>query len=191
MKNEDILQLVENTRQKLHELIDRDMDLLYDIVDHSTAAVENAKALSIHIHPALFKGKKPVSIIFPGGKEVEVKTWRQVAVTILQDCNADEQMHSRLSELSGKIYGRDRIILAKDAREMDVPLQIDEGIYFEGKFDTETLLRVLTERVLHPVGYDYSGIMIKIMDPKQAPISTIEPIRDVELEEENGPAMQL
>lgn len=187
MEYEKIRQLIETTRQELHELVDKNMDLLCNATENNIVAVEKEKALSLNIHLGVFKGKKPVSVIFPDGREVMTKTWKQVAVALLQDCNADEQMHRRLSELSGKIFGRDRVILAQDACGLDAPLQIEEGIYFEGKFDTESLLRVVTERILKAVGYDYGGIRIKIMDPKQAPISTIEPIRDVELEEENCP----
>jgi len=50
---------------------------------------------------------------------------------------------------------------------MDVPLKVDDDIYFEGKFDTESLLKVLTERVLRPAGYDYRFITITATDPRQ------------------------
>ncbi len=44
---------------------------------------------------------------------------------------------------------------------MDVPLKIDEGLYFEGKFDTEALLTIMIKKVLKPIGYDYSQIIIQ------------------------------
>lgn len=47
---------------------------------------------------------------------------------------------------------------------MDVPLKIDEGLYFEGKFDTEALLTIMIKKVLKPIGYDYSQIIIQYTD---------------------------
>lgn len=47
---------------------------------------------------------------------------------------------------------------------MDVLLKVDEGLYFEGKFDTEALLTMMTKKVLEPVGYDYSQIIIQYTD---------------------------
>ena len=44
---------------------------------------------------------------------------------------------------------------------MNVPLKIDEGLYFEGKFDTEALLTIMIKKVLKPIGYDYSQIIIQ------------------------------
>lgn len=44
---------------------------------------------------------------------------------------------------------------------MDVPIKIDEGLYFEVKFDTEALLTMMTKKVLEPIGYDYSQIIIQ------------------------------
>lgn len=66
--------------------------------------------------------------------------------------------------LSGKVAGRQRIILGKSVEEMNVPLKIDEEIYFEGKFDTEALLTMMIKKVLEPVGYDYSQIIIQYTD---------------------------
>lgn len=60
--------------------------------------------------------------------------------------------------------GRQRIILGKSAEEMDVPIKIDEGLYFEGKVDTEALLTMMTKKVLEPIGYDYSQIIIQYTD---------------------------
>lgn len=38
------------------------------------------------------------------------------------------------------------------------------GLYFEGKFDTEALLTMMTKKVLEPIGYDYSQITIQYAD---------------------------
>jgi len=52
-------------------------------------------------------------------------------------------MHERLMQLRDKVFGRQRIIFGKVPEEMDVPLQIDKDLYFEAKFDTETLLTMM------------------------------------------------
>ena len=70
----------------------------------------------------------------------------------------------------GKVAGRQRIILGKSAEEMNVPLKIDEEIYFEGKFDTEALLTMMIKKVLEPVGYDYSQIIIQYLLVQSMPI---------------------
>ena len=84
---------------------------------------------------------------------------------ILKDCNADAKMHGRLLAISGKVAGRERVILGRPDRGMDKPLKIDDGIYFESYFDTQYLLKVMKERVLDAVGYDYSGILLYVRDP--------------------------
>ena len=67
--------------------------------------------------------------------------------------------------ISGKVAGRERVILGRTDRGMDKPLKIDDGIYFESYFDTQYLLKVMKERVLDAVGYDYSGILLYVRDP--------------------------
>ena len=74
-------------------------------------------------------------------------------------------MHGRLLAISGKVAGRERVILGRTDRGMDKPLKIDDGIYFESYFDTQYLLKVMKERVLDAVGYDYSGILLYVRDP--------------------------
>ena len=45
-------------------------------------------------------------------------------------------------EMCGKVAGRWRTILGRSPEEMDVPLKVDEELYFEGKFDTEAMLNL-------------------------------------------------
>lgn len=74
-------------------------------------------------------------------------------------------MAARLEDLSGKVFGRDRIILGKTEEGMDVPLKIKDDLFLEAKFDTESLLKVITNRIFDPIGYDYSGIRLKVIYP--------------------------
>ena len=45
-----------------------------------------------------------------------------------------------------KVAGRWRTILGSSPEEMDVPIKVDEELYFEGKFDTEAMLNMLEKR---------------------------------------------
>lgn len=57
---------------------------------------------------------------------------------------------------------------------MDVPLKVDEELYFEGKFDTEGMLNMLEKKVLEPAGVDYSSIKIRYMAKVQEAAKNID-----------------
>ena len=65
-------------------------------------------------------------------------------------------------ELRGKALGRQRAILAASPEKMHAPLEIDEDLYMESYYDTGTLLYVLKNRVLDEVGYNYTGIHVRL-----------------------------
>lgn len=83
-------------------------------------------------------------------------------LAIMQDCNADPTMHTYLMELRGKVMGRQRTILAASPEKMHAPLEIDKELYMESYYDTASLLYVLKNRVLDEVGYNYSGIHVRL-----------------------------
>lgn len=109
-----------------------------------------------------FKGKKPLAVIFQGKRRIEVKTWKEAVLVVMQDCEIG--FHEQLEYLCGKAYGKQRVLLAEKPDRLQVPLQVGEKIYLEVKFDTESLLRVLTERILYAVGYDYGDIQIECQE---------------------------
>ena len=161
-----LLAELETLRAQLHETVDRRLDEVVEQIrggEGLTFEASKAPSKSQFLFGNLseFKGKKPISITFPDGRSVETRTWKQLATVILRDCNSDPERHKRLLEMSGKVSGRDRILLGGDAEGMDVPLRIDDDLYMEGKFDTESLLYVLTERILRPAGYDCGGIRVE------------------------------
>ena len=45
---------------------------------------------------------------------------------------------------------------------MRSPVKIDEALYVETLYDAETLMRILTTRILDMVDYDYSVVRIAI-----------------------------
>ena len=48
-----------------------------------------------------------------------------------------------------------------------MPVMIDEGLYLEGKLDTEYLIKTVRDQILNPAGYDYDKIGLVVYDPKQ------------------------
>lgn len=80
----------------------------------------------------------------------------------MKDCNQIPEKHEKLLELRGKIQGRDRVLLAGTKEGMRSALKVDNGIFIETHYDTESLLRILTTKILDAVAYDYSGIIIII-----------------------------
>lgn len=106
-----------------------------------------------------FKGKKPVWIAFPDGQREFVRTWKEAVQVILDRCLEDGN-EGVLREIAGNVAGRKRVFLAKTDEHMRSPVKISDGLYMETHYDTETLLYVLTYRILDAIGYDYSGIQI-------------------------------
>lgn len=157
---------IEACRRQLHEIVDRNIDQLIQRITHSEA--DNGQfSLPLNVPPAIFKGKKPVAIVFPDGTKVVTSTWKKTVAAIMRDCNAEPARHETLMRLCGLINGNFRAILSSTPEKMDVPLQIDEGLFLESKFDTEALLNVLTKKILDVVGYDYRDITVEYRDPRQ------------------------
>ena len=110
----------------------------------------------------IYKGKRPTGIVFAGGERVESATWKKVMEEILKDCCKDERKQKALMDLRGKILGRNRVLVGSETGKMRSPVKIDEALYVETHYDAETLLRILTTRILDEVGYDYSKIRIAV-----------------------------
>lgn len=102
------------------------------------------------------------------------------------------EMHQRLMNIRGSVAGRTRFILSDSPSEMNVPLKIDEELYFEGKFDSEYLMKMLTKRVLDRIGYDYSGIVVTLRPSDYiGAAETDEPAEIADEDEAEGFGMQL
>lgn len=161
-KISEILKQLQNSLLEMDECIGQ---LIAQIQNEESTQGNYVMERSLSVMPAYFKGKKPLAILYPDGTEVEVHTWKQVASQLMRGCAEDELMAAKLEDLSGKVFGRDRIILGKTEEGMDAPLKIHDHIYLEAKFDTESLLKVITNRIFDPIGYDYRGIRLKVIDP--------------------------
>lgn len=110
--------------------------------------------------PSFFRGKQVMAIIFANNTRIEVPTWRALVETVLADCNSDAERHVKLMNMRGHIPGRRRQLLSHTAEGMRSALEIDENLYLETHYDTETLLKIMLNRILDPIGYDYSGIRV-------------------------------
>ena len=112
--------------------------------------------------PSIFKGQKPTGLIFGENDRVDVSSWKMVVEKIMKRCDADPEKHAMLMDLRGKVSGRNRVLLAKEIGKMRSPVKIAENLYVETHYDTETLLRILTTRILRVVGYDYTRINVAL-----------------------------
>ena len=159
------LQMIEDMRAKLISMVNNSCDDLIELVMNGNIELDiNAQEKEYDLTwdmPYLLKGKKPIALEFADGQEVSISTWKAAVIAILQYFNSQPEIQERMMGLRDNVYGKQRLILGKDPVNMDVPLKIDEGLYFEAKYDTETLLNVLTKRVLEPTGCNYQGIIIK------------------------------
>lgn len=165
MNNKEIYGILKQLQNSLLEMDECIRQLMARIPNEESTQGSYVMERSLSVTPACFKGKKPLALLYPDGTEVEVHTWKQVASQLMRGCAEDELMAARLEDLSGKVFGRDRIILGKTGEGMDVPLKIKDNIYLEAKFDTESLLKVITNRIFDPIGYDYQDIRLQIIDP--------------------------
>ena len=171
-----VLADIERIRRECRQLVDSKFDALTSrVLEEGGAELkEDERVLTLAAMPSAFKGKKPVSLILPGGAEVNTPSWKKAVTAILQDCNSDPRRHKWMLELRGRVFGNFRPLLAKTPEGMGAPLKIDEGLYWESKFDTEAMLRNLTDKLLSKVGYDYQGVVVRYLDPQLRPTAVEE-----------------
>ena len=151
---------VEQSREQMHQKIDD----LYDELVQKILMEE--KRLTMDDGEQL-KGLKPSRLLFPDGSVVTVQNWRQAILEILRECNKDPIRHDRMMRLCDLVAGRLRPLLSGSPKGMNVPVMIDEGLYLEGKLDTEYLIKTVRDQILNSVGYDYDKIGLVVYNPKQ------------------------
>lgn len=165
----DIIKELEAMRKRMIQEINTEFDLLIEraISEELTMEVPSAEEAYESVYPLtagsrIFKGTKPTSVIFPDNSQVYVSTWKQVVSTIMAQCLKSSDNKTKLLTLSNSISGRKRKLLAKIDTDMRSPLKLCDNLYMESHYDTETLLNVLTNRILDAIQYDYSSIQISI-----------------------------
>lgn len=165
----DIIKELEAMRKRMIQEINTEFDLLIEraMSEGLTMEVPSTEEAFESIYPLaagskIFKGTKPTSVIFPDKTQVYVSTWKQVVSTIMAQCLKSSDNKAKLFALSNSISGRKRRLLAKFDTDMRSPLKLCDSLYMESHYDTETLLNVLTNRILDAIQYDYSSIQISI-----------------------------
>ncbi|HRU98615.1 MAG TPA: hypothetical protein P5092_14425 [Ruminococcus sp.] len=151
----------EASRKRMHALIDHDYDELINRF-RSEEGIDAAETAPVYFSTdaSVFKTTKPKEVIFSDGHVTCVNTWRNAVKALLADCN--KQKHDELLLLCNEVYGNQRKLLSSTRYDMDAPIMVDDGIFFEGHFATDTLIRVLKEKIFDAVGYDYSEIRIRL-----------------------------
>ena len=168
--DDPIITELEKARAKMLDAVNGRIDGLItriengEPIDHDSSVAETVYPLSIS--PALFKGTKPTAVFF-GGEKAPVKTWLNVYALILRRCAEDQDKRDALKYLCNKISGRKRLILSDKPDGMNRPVEVTDGVFAEGFFDTEWLIRILTTELLDTVRYDYSGISVSVTAAKK------------------------
>ncbi len=163
----NIFQELEDMRKRIMQEINTEFDV---IIEHLSKDLNKNPYEHIQPYemkypltagPGIFKGKKPTTVII-GEKIIQIRTWKQLVEEIMKGCTASEKYKKQLESLAGKVSGKKRILLAETGDGMRSPLQIEENLFMETHYDTETLLNILTTRILIPIGYDYSAISVTV-----------------------------
>lgn len=167
----DTIQELQKLREELIREIDEKIDWLIDKMKSDNVpslSKDSSKPRNYEItYPlsvgaGIFKGKRQLGVIFADGRRTENPTWKSVVEELLKDCCKAPAQRQTLMDLRGKVLGRNRVLLGSETGKMRTPAKIDEPLYVETHYDAETLLRILTTRILDAVGYDYSDICIAI-----------------------------
>ena len=93
-----------------------------------------------------------------------LRTWKQLVAEIMARCMADARYEQALQAQAGRVSGKKRALLASSDEGMRSPLPIGGGLFLETHYDTETLLNILMNRILRPIGYDYSAIRVTVRE---------------------------
>ena len=165
----DIIKELEAMRKRMIQEMNTEFDLLIEraiseglTMEHPSPEEAYESVYPLAAGSKIFKGAKPTSVIFPDNTQIYVSTWKQVVSTIMAQCLKSNDNRTKLFALSNSISGRKRKLLAKSDTDMRSPLKLCDNLYMESHYDTETLLNVLTNRILGAIQYDYSGIHISI-----------------------------
>ena len=159
----DMIEELKNIRDSIIKSVDRRIArLIYELENPGSAEETPVKSewdIPFSATPSVFVGKKPAAVLF-GNERVDAKSWREVYAVILTRCNENPKHHETLMYLRDKVAGKCRTFLSGSPDGMSKPLKIDEGLYGEIQYGSETLMHILKNHILVPVGFDFSSISI-------------------------------
>ena len=154
-----------NIMQELNS-IRANLDILCQMTEQMIQQCQNSDLETIEsIYPftmdsSFFKGKSVAAVILPDETRVDTATWLKFIEIIMKDC--EKEKREKLMSLRNRVLGRNRVLLGSSSETMRTAIKIDEKLYLEGHYDTETLIKIVKNRILDIVGYDYSGIKVVI-----------------------------
>jgi hypothetical protein len=97
-----------------------------------------------------------------GDERVEVKKWTDVYRLVYGRVNQDPQAHEDLMYLRNKVAGRVRVFISDSPAGMRKPLKVDEEIYVETHYGTQTMWHIMVDLILRYVRYDLSDIKVVV-----------------------------
>ena len=161
------MNLVNEIREKQNEIImivntlfDELVNEVSNIKVEQNEKINNFENILPLSNTKVFKGKKPIAVIF-GENRIKTPTWKIVIETILKEVLKEENMKEKLYDLSDKLLGRKRTRLTESPEEMRKPLKLDDNLYIETHYDTETLMNLLLQ-ILNDISYNYKDIKVAI-----------------------------
>ncbi len=161
------MNLVNEIREKQNEIImivntlfDELVNEVSNIKVEQNEKINNFENILPLSNTKVFKGKKPIAVIF-GENRIKTPTWKIVIETILKEVLKEENMKEKLYNLSDKLLGRKRTRLSESPEEMRKPLKLDDNLYIETHYDTETLMNLLLQ-ILNDISYNYKDIKVAI-----------------------------
>jgi hypothetical protein len=124
----------------------------------------NEYGFSLKRTPAhYFVGRKPAAVLF-GDERVPVKKWTDVYRLVYERVNQSPQAHEDLMYLRNKVGGNVRIFISDSPTGMRKPHKVDDSLYIETNYGTETMWHIMVDLILRYVRYDISGIRIVLKE---------------------------
>ena len=160
----DIVKELEKTRVSLNNTVITAFDRLIEGLenpDNDVGTAEYELIFPLSADPYIFIGKKPAAVLF-GQERITVKSWRDVYGVILTRCIENSQHYKTLMDLRERISGKCRVFISASPDSMKRPIKLADGLYGETHYGAQTLMYILVERILAPVGFDCSDISIII-----------------------------
>jgi hypothetical protein len=134
-------------------------EISLDNCNQAAFVLSTEHTVPITIHPSAFVGTKPVAVII-NGEKIDAPKWTSVYKEIIMSCNQDPVYHDRLLYLRGRTSGKVRAFVSSTSESMTRPIKIDENLFVESHYGSQTLMHILLNRILEPIGYDYTKIQV-------------------------------
>lgn len=86
MNTEKLLAEVQECRGEMHRVVDARFDLIVECIRSGKPLPKPDTVLPLSTAPSRFKRSKPVAVIFPDGRRLEVTKWKAAVTAIFQEC---------------------------------------------------------------------------------------------------------